>query len=137
MNGWNNPILELTEEEKINEQIDALPPRDQALVMTGITLQALFCSEGNERPSVSHHKDIMFALLKLIKHSTSMDLGKLLNAQLDRVPEGAQSIPIGVLRKMFSLIIAGSGAEAEKAAGDAERLIALLPNAHEFGLGSK
>jgi hypothetical protein len=129
--GWTEKP-ELSETDEIAAQLDKLPMRDHMTVVAVLSLSAAFKDKGQVEPS--HFRDLSFALAKAIRHVSVCDALKFLMEQLKKAPEATTVQDVITIVAMIGL---RSQQEAEKAAQDAQRLVALLPSQQEASSASK
>jgi hypothetical protein len=121
---WTDPVPELSEDEKIFEELKELPIRDHTVVVGVMTLITAFTDAS--KIEASFFKDLSFAVGKTIKHATTLDTLNFLVKQLEKFPE--TSIKIEDLILLLSMMMVGAKTQAEKATTDTMRLVALLPD---------
>jgi len=119
--GWTDK-KELSEQDKILEQLSGLPMRDYALVVLQLTLSQAFKDTTKIEPS--HFRDLSLAALKAIKHVTTCDVLQFLMQQFEKAPANVTTQDVITLLAMMLLSTKG---QAEKAMADAQRLVELLP----------
>ena len=123
---WTTPRAELSEQDKIFEQLKGLPMRDHTVVVGVLSLTAAF--KDHDKIEASHFKDLAFAVGNTIKHASTLDTLQFLSAQLKKAPEATTVAGVVLL---LSMMARSAQEMAEKATTETMKLVALLPSEGE------
>jgi hypothetical protein len=120
---WTDPHAEMSETEKLEEQLKELPPRDHMIVVGVMTLCSAF--KQADKIEISHFRDLAWALAKSTKHVAEMDTLNFLIKNLKDAPAETTVRDVVTLLAMMSL---KAQEVADKCVRDTMRLVALLPS---------
>lgn len=122
---WTTPP-QMSEEDKLLEQLKELPLRDHTVVVISMTLIQAFEDASKIEPSF--FKDLSFAACRMLKHATALDTLQFLAKHLQAAPKETTLQDILLLLSIMSL---SAKEAAEWAATDTQKLVALLPSEGE------